>query len=59
MKEKKEAQRLSPAYRKPVLVPLNRPAKGRGDCKNGSGDAFNCINGTNADNCSNGYAGGA
>lgn len=59
MKEKKAAPRLTPAYGKPRLVPLNRPARGRGDCVSGSGDAVNCFTGTNTDNCAAGTDGGA
>jgi len=56
MKEKNEGEAPLQVYEKPSLLKLSDPAKGRGDCFDGSSDIATCGTGGTAFSCSTGTA---
>lgn len=68
MKNNQSDIMLKRLYESPELVPLGREARGLDPCRagiapdecgSGSGNFWDCLNGTNTDNCGNGVEGGA
>ncbi len=56
MQDEKATGAFNPAYEKPALLKLGDPAKGRGDCFDGSSDTAACGTGGTAFSCSTGTA---